>query len=105
MLAARVRDECLNINTCWSLTHARVVITGWKDEYNHHRRHSALGYEAPGQLGCRVYPPITDSHSRWVSYRGPASHSRVNVRSFSQASPRISAAISGPKLRGAFSRI
>jgi len=47
MLTATVRDECLNINTCWSLTHARFVITGWKDEYNHHRRHSAQGYEPP----------------------------------------------------------
>ena len=30
----------------------------------HHRRHSALGYEAPGKLRCRLYPPITGSHSR-----------------------------------------
>jgi len=73
MLAARVHDECLNINTFWSLTHARVVITYWKDEYDHHRRHSALGYEAPGRLRCRLYPPITDSDSRLISYRGPAS--------------------------------
>ncbi len=43
----RVRDECLNINLFWSLTHARVVIGDWKEEYNHHRRHSALGYQAP----------------------------------------------------------
>jgi transposase InsO family protein len=35
----RLRDECLNINLFWSLTHARVVINDWKDEYNHHRRH------------------------------------------------------------------
>ena len=26
----RLRDECLNINIFWSLTHARVVITDWK---------------------------------------------------------------------------
>lgn len=26
----RLRDECLNINSFWSLTHARVVITDWK---------------------------------------------------------------------------
>ncbi len=25
----RVRDECLNINSFWSLTHARVVISDW----------------------------------------------------------------------------
>ncbi|MFI2473895.1 IS3 family transposase [Nocardia xishanensis] len=43
----RLRDECLNINSFWSLTHARVVISDWKDEYNHRRRHSALGYRTP----------------------------------------------------------
>ena len=30
-----------------AVTHARVVITDWKDEYNHHRRHSALVYQTP----------------------------------------------------------
>ncbi len=50
----RVRDECLNINMFWSLTHARVVITDWKDDYNHRRRHSSLGYQAPAiyAAGC-----------------------------------------------------
>lgn len=43
----RLRDECLNINSFWSLTQARVVISDWKDEYNHRRRHSALGYNTP----------------------------------------------------------
>jgi transposase InsO family protein len=31
----------------WSLTHAHVVITDWKHDYNHHRRHSPLSYQAP----------------------------------------------------------
>lgn len=44
---SRVRDECLNINMFWSLTQARVVISDWKEDYNHRRRHSALGYQAP----------------------------------------------------------
>ena len=44
---SRVRDECLNINVFWSLTHARVVISDWKHEYNHHRPHSSLGYLTP----------------------------------------------------------
>jgi putative transposase len=35
----------LNINQFWSLIHARVVITDWKNEYNQHRPHSALGYQ------------------------------------------------------------
>ena len=42
---SRIRDECLNINSFWSLAHARVVISDWKHDYNHHRRHSALGYQ------------------------------------------------------------
>jgi putative transposase len=44
---SRVRDECLSINTFWSLAQARVVISDWKEDYNHRRRHSALGYPAP----------------------------------------------------------
>lgn len=44
---ARVRDECLNINIFWSLVQARMVISDWKHDYNHRRRHSALGYQAP----------------------------------------------------------
>ena len=44
---SRVRDVCLNINMFWSLAQARVVISDWKADYNHGRRHSALGYEAP----------------------------------------------------------
>jgi putative transposase len=35
-----VRDECLNINMFWSLAQARVVISDWKADYNHRRRHS-----------------------------------------------------------------
>jgi transposase InsO family protein len=31
----------------WSLVQARVVISDWKADYNHRRRHSALGYQAP----------------------------------------------------------
>jgi putative transposase len=49
---ARVRDECLNINIFWSLTHARVVIADWKQEYNNHRRHSALGYQPPASYAA-----------------------------------------------------
>jgi len=49
---SRVRDECLSINLFWSLAHARVVISDWKTEYNHHRRHSALGYLAPARYAA-----------------------------------------------------
>lgn len=46
---SRIRDECLNINSFWSLTQPRVVISDWKHEYNYHRRHSAVGYQAPAR--------------------------------------------------------
>ena len=38
-----LRDGCLNINSFYSLLHARVVISDRKSEYNHDRRHSSLG--------------------------------------------------------------
>lgn len=43
----RLRRECLNRNQWNSLFEARVVIGDWKHDYNHHRRHSALGYQPP----------------------------------------------------------
>jgi transposase InsO family protein len=49
---ARVRDECLTITSFWSLAHARVVITDWKNDYNHRRRHSSLGYQTPADYAA-----------------------------------------------------
>ena len=63
---ARIRDECLNINSFWSLTQARVVISDWKHDYNDHRRHSALGYQPPARYAetC-THRPTRSAH------RGP----------------------------------
>ena len=58
---SRVRDECLNINIFWSLAQARVVITDWKEDYNHRRRHSALGYKTPAPLRGSVHPSLAQS--------------------------------------------
>jgi transposase InsO family protein len=49
---SQIRDECLNINSFWSLAQARVVISDWKHDYNHHRRHSALGYQPPARYAA-----------------------------------------------------
>jgi len=61
---SRVRDECLNINSFYSLLHARVVIGDWKTEYNHERRHSSLGYQAPADYArtCTHQLETDDSH-------------------------------------------
>ncbi|MCC4268125.1 IS3-like element ISAar43 family transposase [Microbacterium schleiferi] len=62
---SRLRDECLNINSFYSLLHAQVVIGGWKTEYNHDRRHSSLGYLAPVDYArqCTHQSETDDSHS------------------------------------------
>jgi len=46
-----VRDEFLHINVFWSLAQARVVTSDEKAHYNHRRRHSAPGYQAPAVYG------------------------------------------------------
>ncbi|WP_342372059.1 IS3 family transposase [Propioniciclava soli] len=62
---SRIRDECLNINSFYSLLHAQVVIGDWKDEYNHHRRHSSLGYLTPAEYArqCTHQIETDDSHT------------------------------------------
>ena len=49
---SRIRDECLNITSFWSLAQARVVIGDWKHDYNYHRRHSSLGYQPPARYAA-----------------------------------------------------
>lgn len=51
---ARLRDECLNLHSFWSLIHARVVISDWKDTYNHDRPHSSLGYQTPAAYAAGI---------------------------------------------------
>ena len=43
----RLRDELLNETLFRSLQHARVVLDGWRADYNHDRPHSRLGWLSP----------------------------------------------------------
>jgi putative transposase len=43
----KFRDECLNLHWFTSLTHARQVITTWREDYNTQRPHSALHQQPP----------------------------------------------------------
>jgi transposase InsO family protein len=46
-LNGKLRDELLNREIFATLTEAKVLITGWRKEYNHVRPHSAKGYKPP----------------------------------------------------------
>jgi transposase InsO family protein len=43
----KLRDELLNREICCSLFEAKVLIERWRNEYNHIKPHSSLGYKAP----------------------------------------------------------
>jgi putative transposase len=45
----KLRDECLNRELFGSLLEARIILEGWRDEYNHLRPHSSLGYKTPAE--------------------------------------------------------
>ena len=50
---SRLRDECLSQHWFASLSHMRSVIDNWREDYNHHRPHSALGYMPPAVFAAR----------------------------------------------------
>jgi transposase InsO family protein len=49
---SRVRDECLNMHEFWGIEHARVVLEGWRVEFNTEHPHSSLGYLTPEQFAA-----------------------------------------------------
>ena len=50
---SRFRDECLSQHWFASLSHMRSVIDNWREDYNHHRPHSTLGYLPPAVFAER----------------------------------------------------
>jgi putative transposase len=52
----RVRDELLDVEQFSCLAEARVVISDWRDDYNHHRPHSALSMLAPAVFAATWTP-------------------------------------------------
>jgi putative transposase len=46
----KLRDECLNENWFTTLADARQKIEQWRQDYNHQRPHSALGYRTPSEF-------------------------------------------------------
>jgi transposase InsO family protein len=50
---SRLRDEFLATEVFESLAAARKLTTTWKDDYNHYRPHSSLGYVTPAEFAAR----------------------------------------------------
>jgi putative transposase len=58
----RLRDECLNETLFASLSHARSVLSSWRDDYNHVRPHSGIGGLTPADAARRVVQPRPQGH-------------------------------------------
>lgn len=50
---SRLRDEFLAVEEFESLVAARRLTVAWRDDYNHHRPHSSLGYTTPAEFATR----------------------------------------------------
>jgi putative transposase len=50
---SRLRDEFLALEVFESLPVARTLTAAWKEDYNHHRPHSSLGYVTPIEFAAR----------------------------------------------------
>lgn len=53
---SRFRQECLNEHWFMSLVDAEAKIEAWRQEYNHDRPHSSLGYMSPVEFAGQSEP-------------------------------------------------
>lgn len=76
---SRLRDELLNAEVFDGLTDAKTLAAKWRQEYNHRRPHSSLGYVPPAAFAAKLAAtpqPLsspTDSHSDWYRKWGQVS--------------------------------
>ena len=54
---SRFRDEFLNSELFMNLCEAKALSTWWRNEYNHRRPHSSLGYVPPAEFAASVAGP------------------------------------------------
>lgn len=60
---SKLVDEFLSRETFESVTAARIQTAAWRDDYNHHRPHSSLGYVTPAEFAARCAASIPESPS------------------------------------------
>jgi hypothetical protein len=64
-------DELLTLEVFDTLLHAQVLVSEWRDKYNHYRPHSALGMISPPSTPPDDGPPNPNPDNAWTSQRGP----------------------------------
>ncbi len=75
----KLRDECLNRELFASLAEARVILEGWRVEYNTLRPHSSLGYQTPGEFAAACKSRLQSPSGLLAS--GLASYPQTNQTS------------------------
>jgi transposase InsO family protein len=60
---SRLRDEFLALEVFESLVVARKLTAAWREDYNHHRPHSSLGYMAPIEFAARCAASVRPTAS------------------------------------------
>lgn len=57
---SKMRDELLNREIFYTLPEAQILIERWRNEYNHVRPHSSLGYRPPAPQAW-LLPPLVQA--------------------------------------------
>ena len=68
---SRFRDECLALEVFDGLCDARAITAAWKDDYNHRRPHSSLGFQTPAGFAAACAASASAKAS------APAAHAAV----------------------------
>ena len=71
----RLRDELLNAEVFADVREAKALAAAWRNEYNHRRPHSSLGYRPPAAFAATLAgPPVAAAP---LPPARPASHPRA----------------------------
>lgn len=59
----RLRDECLNVEVCFTLEDVRKKLARWQENYNHTRPHSSLQDQAPATFVVNWLATVQNAHA------------------------------------------
>lgn len=85
---ARFRDEVLDVEEFSSLTEARFIAEDWREDYNRHHPHSALGMRSPGAFAAAWEPAEAPAELRSPS--GLATPGGAQLQRFVEDNPGLS---------------